>query len=89
MGLCEQMGKPRPRSLTPNEFLDRMYKLFPENGIDLEIITAAYIKVRYGELPETSKDVTEVFESWDRINHYGKGYVEERTKHIQRGKRFR
>jgi len=85
MALCNQMGKPRPRSLTPNEFLTRLYNLFPENNSDLEIITEAYVKVRYGELPETSKDVAEVFDSWERVATFERK-CSEKSRIIRPGK---
>ncbi|MCE5207658.1 MAG: DUF4129 domain-containing protein [Chloroflexi bacterium] len=87
MDLCEKMGKPRPRSVTPLEFLPRMDNLFPLNHVDLETITNAYIKIRYGELPETDRDVEEVLEAWKRISEAGKEFLEERARNLRHSKR--
>jgi hypothetical protein len=80
MNLCEKLGKPRPRSLTPNEFLPQMYNLFPLNQKELGTITEAYINVRYGELPETNEDIREVLDAWQRISAFGKMTLDERSK---------
>lgn len=84
MDLCEKLGKPRPRSLTPNEFLPRMYTLFPLHEQELNLITSAYIKVRYGELPETSKEIEEVLDAWKKISLFGKEMLDERIKNLKR-----
>jgi hypothetical protein len=84
MDLCDKLGKPRPRSLTPTEFLPRMDSLFPPYHPELELITKAYNKVRYGELPETSKDIEDVLEAWKKISLFGKEILDERNKNLRR-----
>jgi hypothetical protein len=72
MDLCTQLNHPRPEALTPLEFLPALDKLFPSSHEDLHTITAAYLKVRYGELPETRKEVRAVEEAWGRVKGDGK-----------------
>jgi hypothetical protein len=72
MGLCSDLKHPRQRSVTPLEFLLEMATLFDGATMDLETITHAYLRVRYGELPETSQDVQKVVTAWDRVKALGK-----------------
>jgi hypothetical protein len=86
MELCEKLGKARPRAVTPLEFIPRMDSLFPDNPDDLRAITQAYIKVRYGEYPETDAEVTAVLDAWKRLNELGKEQLQEHGRHL-RGRR--
>jgi len=71
MTLCARMGAPRAASLTPNEFLPKAGELFPGSAPDLEAITRAYIKVRYGEYPESREEVEQVMRAWQRVKSEG------------------
>ena len=72
MELCGDLGKSRPAALTPLEFLPVLMDLFPGFENDLQIITQAYLRVRYGELPETRMEVNQVEAAWAQINAHGK-----------------
>jgi hypothetical protein len=72
MDLCARLGHPRPPAVTPLEFVPFMDGLFPDSRSDLEAITNAYLKVRYGELPETREEVQAVLDSWARIRKMGR-----------------
>jgi hypothetical protein len=72
MDLSAKLDQPRPSSKTPLEFLPNLEGLFPTLLIELEIITNAYLCVRYGELPETHQEVEEVEASWKRVRSFGK-----------------
>lgn len=71
MGLCGELNHPRPEALTPLEFLPALDRLFPESQEALEVITRAYLKVRYGELPETRKEVQAVEVAWRQVKGEG------------------
>jgi hypothetical protein len=86
MDLCKHLGKPRPRSQTPFEFLPKMESLYPRNMDDLTLITEAYVKVRYGQLPETSKDIEDVLAAWERVKAYGKSQLDERMRKLRRSR---
>ncbi|MCJ7626575.1 MAG: DUF4129 domain-containing protein [Anaerolineaceae bacterium] len=83
MDQCKRLGKPRPRSQTPFEFLPKMESLYPENMDDLTLITEAYVKVRYGQLPETSKDIDDVLAAWERVKGYGKLQLDDRMRKLR------
>lgn len=68
MELSARLEKPRSRSQTPLEFLPVLDGLFPGQGEEVRLITQAYLKVRYGELPETRAEVDAVERAWQRIS---------------------
>lgn len=72
MDLAEDLGSPRPSALTPLEFLSPLKKVFPLFEAELTDITHAYLRVRYGELPETRQEVNEVEAAWERVRAEGK-----------------
>lgn len=64
---CEKLGMPRPVALTPLEFLPVPTRLFPLHKDGAERITQAYIKVRYGEIPEDEAEVDQILMDWNEI----------------------
>lgn len=72
MNLCKQLGTPRPPALTPMEFLPHMQALFPDLHSELEQITTSYLRIRYGEYPETDQEVQAVLEAWERVRSAGR-----------------
>jgi hypothetical protein len=67
LDLCAELERPRPKTKTPLEFIPVAFKLFSSLLAELETITQAYIRVRYGELPETEEEVENVEQAWRRI----------------------
>ena len=59
----------REPSETPLEYLARLLIRMPGSASDLTTITTAYLRVRYGELPEQEAEVKSVEASWERIRH--------------------
>ncbi|VAW32194.1 hypothetical protein MNBD_CHLOROFLEXI01-1341 [hydrothermal vent metagenome] len=57
-------GYPRLDAETPYEFLKTLRKTWPENGQETELITTAYVKIRYGELPETVQELEAIKAAW-------------------------
>ena len=72
MDLCMGLGHPRRAAVTPVEFLPDLVGLFPDSQQGLEFITQAYLKVRYGELPESTEEVEGVISAWKEIETLGK-----------------
>jgi len=65
--LAAARGYPRPPYETPYEYLPALERAFPGNGEEVAHITAAYVAVHYGELPERAEDLTAVRAAWERI----------------------
>ncbi len=67
MGLCVRLEHPRPAAVTPLEFLPDLEALFPGLAAEVDRVTGAYVRVRYGELPETQEEVDLLQSDWERI----------------------
>lgn len=67
LALCKKQQCPRTDCETPLEFQTRALRAFPNSGADLALITGAYLRIRYGELPESEQDVNDVLKAW---NHF-------------------
>lgn len=72
MQLSQQLGAPRPPSTTPLEFLPRLTGLLPTEQINLNCITTAYLKIRYGAYPETREEVEAVETAWEHVRRQGR-----------------
>ena len=72
MDLCAKLGHARPAALTPLEFLPTLKQVFPEGEVQANLITRAYVKVRYGELPETDAEVKEVKQAWNWLKSHAR-----------------
>ncbi len=72
MNLSDDLGFPRHPSCTPGEFLPVLEGHFPSLKTELALITDSYMRVRYGEFPETHEEVEEVEIAWSRIQVEGR-----------------
>ncbi len=71
MDMTDKLDHPRPPSLTPLEFMPTLKDIFPNMSEELVMITNAYLRVRYGELPETKGEVEIVEQAWKRVKTLG------------------
>ena len=78
MDLCEELEQPRQPAQTPLEFLPTLFELFPPFDSDLKLITNAYLRIRYGEFPESRREVDQVEAAWKRINAAGNALLQEK-----------
>jgi len=85
MRLCAALGQPRPVALTPIEFLPRLVSLFPEQARQLKAITDAYLRVRYGMMPETQAEVDELMVDWKQVKQAGVPLLAELKRKRKRG----
>jgi hypothetical protein len=76
MELAAALGAPRLSAQTPLEFLPALTSLFPDCQAELVAITQAYLRVRYGELPETRQEVQQIEAAWLRIQSLGQDRLE-------------
>lgn len=84
MNLASKLGEPRPPACTPLEFLPVLERLFPEGEEDIFIITNAYLKVRYGEIPESAQEVNTVESAWHRVESVGKEIYHRKSKELNK-----
>ena len=71
MDLSESLGKRRAPAETPLEFLPALDELFTGMESELNAITEAYLRVRYGELPETRQEIDSVEAAWEGVRIQG------------------
>lgn len=94
LATAADIGYPRGESETPFEFLPTLAEIWPENTVDSQIITQAFVKIRYGELPETDEELAAIEAAWkrlrdavpaalDKIPHLEKRLEKERFQHNQ------
>ena len=67
LDLSAEFGIVQPPAYTPLEILPVMRCLFPDLNEDLATITDSYVRLRYGELPETQYQLDVVERSWLRV----------------------
>jgi len=60
-------GHPRLEAETPYEYLPSLAKVWPEHAADARLITEAYVRVRYGEAPETAEELEALRAAWRRL----------------------
>ena len=62
-----EVGYPRDVAETPYEYLTTLIKLWPDHKQEVQLITRAYVKVRYGEFPETKEEFETIKSAWERV----------------------
>jgi hypothetical protein len=60
-------GYPRSESETPYEYLQTLSQAWPDGEEDAKLITEAYVRVHYGELPENREELTGIEAAWKRL----------------------
>lgn len=79
-------GHPRDPSQTPFEYLPALSEVWPEGVDDVRLITDAYVRVRYGEAPETAEELDEIRQAWQRLlNSIARGGRESGVDKRRRG----
>lgn len=63
----QELGVSKPEAATPLEFLPSLIEVFPGHQAELERITTAYNKVRYGELPEDLTEMQGLEADWQSL----------------------
>ena len=81
--LCAKIGQPRPDALTPLEFVSKLDMLFPDFTPEVDTITQAYLRVRYGLLPETQDEIVAVESAWKLLRAAGHELLSEQ-RHAQK-----
>jgi len=83
MDICEAIEKPRPAALTPLEFLPQLGRIMPLHTEALALLTDAYVRVRYGELPETQEELDALEAAWQAVEQTGRKLVGEHQAELR------
>ena len=65
--ISSEVGYPRDAAETPYEYLKTLIKLWPDHKKEVQLITRAYVKVRYGEFPETKEEFEAIKSAWEQV----------------------
>ncbi len=65
--LAAKQGYPRPVSQTPYEYQATLLQAFPAVQAEIDAITDAYVRVHYGEVPESADALKRVTDALERI----------------------
>lgn len=71
LDLSAELNVPRPEGKTPWEFLPDLGALFNAFRSDLALITHIYVRVRYGEYPESAEEVEQLEAAWKSLAEEG------------------
>ena len=67
LDLAAERGFPRPADDTPYEYLDTLRSALPGHSAEVSLLTQAYVRARYGELPADNAEWRAVHDAWLRI----------------------
>ncbi len=60
-------GYPRASAETPYEYLTTLALAWPDGQQESRLLTEAYVRVRYGEAPETREELAELEAAWRKL----------------------
>lgn len=60
-------GFPRVGTETPYEYLPTLARAWPQHTAEVRLITEAFVRVRYGEIPETAEELDVIRAAWERL----------------------
>jgi hypothetical protein len=75
LNLAARLKHPRMIQQTPLEYLPELEKAFPDSQAALALITQAYQRIRYGELPETQDEVDAIENAWKMVTLEGQTFL--------------
>ena len=78
---ADQLGYPRDETETPYEFLSTLKIVWPENQKDTQIITQAYINIKYGQFPESKKELLAIQNAWKQLKN-SRSIESSQTTHV-------
>jgi hypothetical protein len=82
--LAERQGFPRQPAQTPYEYLPTLGLAFPDCQAEATAITEAYVKVHYGEVAESIRELQRIRECWQQIRERETSNVKRETQHDPR-----
>ena len=65
--LAEEAGYPRELAETPYEHRSILYRAFPGGEEAIDAITEAYVRVHYGEVPDTEQEMDQLRRYWQEL----------------------
>jgi hypothetical protein len=78
LDLCTDLNIPRPAAKTPLEFVPVAANALEGQADRVMMLTNAYLKVRYGGLPENEDEVKQVEAAWRDVRAVGEAILKNR-----------
>ncbi len=64
---ADACGYPRLEAETPYEYLASLSHVWPQGAPQTALITQAYVRARYGEIPETREELAQILTAWQHL----------------------
>lgn len=64
---ADAYGYPRLEAETPYEYLASLSQVWPQGIPQTTLITQAYVRARYGEIPETRQELAQIMAAWQHL----------------------
>lgn len=61
------VGYPRAETETPFEYLKTLSEVWPNGQEESRLITEAFVRIRYGEIPETDAELQTIHKAWQKL----------------------
>jgi hypothetical protein len=84
MQLAATNGYPKLDAETPYEYLKTLAQWWPHHPVEVRLITDAYVKLRYGEIPETTDELAAIWLAWQRLQQAQPGSVATKNEGLER-----
>ncbi|MBN1580141.1 MAG: DUF4129 domain-containing protein [Anaerolineae bacterium] len=65
--LATEAGYPRRPAVTPYEHRETLYGAFPGGQEAVDAITEAYVRVHYGEVPDSRAEMRQIVRHWQQV----------------------
>jgi hypothetical protein len=65
--MAEEAGYPRDQAETPYEHRAVLYQAFPDGETAVDAITEAYVRVHYGEVPDTREEMEQLRQQYQEL----------------------
>lgn len=65
--IAASLGYPRLESETPYEYIPSLARVWSEGNEQITLITESYIRVRYGQIPETKAELAQIKAAWQHL----------------------
>jgi hypothetical protein len=65
--LATEAGYARRPAVTPYEHRDTLYEAFPGGREAVDAITEAYVRVHYGQVPDSRAEMRQIVRHWEQV----------------------
>lgn len=78
-----EAGFARAQSETPYEYQPLLFEAWPDHNDEIRLITEAYTRVHYGEMPESQEELERIRSAWAKVREVEPARLSEPSTGIQ------